>query len=106
MNEWLTDNLTAEQQRRPRPSQTSFFAAYLKRVYGGQHFLMALLETGIVWTPSLEQVQTHRPGAAEHVSKRFCAWLQAVLEAIRKHKNDAETRSAWAYMEEVADRSD
>ena len=94
MDEWLTDNLTAEQKSRPRSKQTSIFNVYLKRVYGGKYFLMALLESSIVWTPSLEQMQLHARGAVEHVARRFCAWLQAVLEAIRKHKNYAETIEA------------
>ena len=45
MDEWLEENLQADQRTHPRARQTSLFGAYLKRVYGGKYFVMALLET-------------------------------------------------------------
>ena len=91
MDEWIKENLRADQLTRARSRQTSIFSAYLKRVYGGKYFVMALLETGFDWSPSLQQVRSDPLGATEHVGKHFCVWLKALLEAIRNHKMQPDT---------------
>ena len=45
---------------------------------------MGLLETGLHWLP----------GATEHVGKRFCDWLNTLLEAIHYHKMQSDTRES------------
>ena len=46
MDQWILENLSVEQRSRPRSKQTSIFSAYIKRVYGGKHFLMSLFGVG------------------------------------------------------------
>ena len=89
MDEWLEENLQADQRTHPRARQTSLFGAYLKRVCGGKYFVMALLETGLNWSPPSDPV-----GATEHVAQQFCAWLKALLAA--------RMRQAWCYRAQEA----
>ena len=89
VDEWLKENLRADQLTRARARQTSIFCAYMKRVYGGKYFVMALLETGLNWSPPSDPV-----GATEHVGQQFCAWLKALLEA--------RMRQAWCYRAQEA----
>ena len=93
-NEWLQENLRPDQREKSRSKQTSIWDVHLKKVYGGKHFVMALLETGIVWEPSLKDVQENGLDASEHVGKCFCGWLRSVLNAIDKHKKEDETVQA------------
>ena len=46
MDQWLAERLTEEQRSKPRKKQTSMFSAYLKKEFGGKHFVMALWQTG------------------------------------------------------------
>ena len=94
MDEWLANNLEEYQRKKPRYKQTSIWNAYLRSEYGGKHFMMALLETGIVWGPSLNLFQASRVSAAEHVGQSFCIWLQRVLDAIERHKSLEQTQQA------------
>ena len=84
----------AEPAKEKLVKKTSIWDAHLKKVYGGKHFVMALLETGIVWEPSLKDVQENALNAVEHVGKCFCGWLRSVLNAIDKHKKEDETEQA------------
>ena len=89
MDEWLEENLRADQRTRPRARRTSLFVAYLKRAYGGKYFVMALLETGLNWSPPSDPV-----GATEHFGQQFCVWLKALLEA--------RMRQAWCCRAQAA----
>jgi hypothetical protein len=88
MDEWLKENLTAEQTRRLRREHTSIFAAHVKNTLGGRHFLMAILQTGITWIPTADLIRGDFDGAVEHVAKHFTTWVHDVVRAIRKHKED------------------
>lgn len=92
--EWLANNLTQEQQSGPSSRRASIFAVYSLQ---WQILPRGLLDSGLVWTPNLKQVQTNMPGASEHFAQRFyefCGWIQVVLEAIRKHTDDDEMTEA------------
>ena len=93
-NEWLQENIRPDQRKKTGSKQTSIWDAHLKKVYGGKHFVMALLETGIVWEPSLKDVQEKAVDAVEHVGRCFCGWLRSVLNAIDKDKKEDETVQA------------
>jgi hypothetical protein len=89
MNEWISRELTQQQRQRLRSYQTSMFAAYLRNAVGGKHFVMAVWQTGITWTPSSELVEANYVGALEHVTTNVTSWVRRVASIIRAHKNDA-----------------
>ena len=58
MNEWLADNLRVHQAKRPRHRHIRLLRVYLKQSYGCTYFVMALLETGFGWSPSLQRMRS------------------------------------------------
>ena len=78
MDQWLAKELTEEQRGKPRNKQTSMFSAYLKKEFGGKHFVMALWQTGITWAPSCAMIQENPDGAAKHVVTELVIWIRKV----------------------------
>ena len=112
---WLVTNLTEEQQGYKRSQQTSIFNAYIKNKHGDKCFVFGMLETGIAWGRSPQHVGDH--GAAEHVGRRFVAWVRDVVAAIESHRQstpykEPKRRSGASYgqhgltPQEVRDRAD
>ena len=87
MDQWLAKELTEEQRGKPRNKQTSMFSAYLKKEFGGKHFVMALWQTGVTWAPSPVMTEMNLDGAAEHVARQLVRWIRRVMAAIELHKN-------------------
>ena len=56
--EWISQNLTPEQEQKEDGDTGSIFNAFLRRTYGGKKFVCAIWQTGASWMPP--------PGAAEH----------------------------------------
>ena len=85
--DWLAANLTQEQQKKTRSQKTSIFNAYMKGAYGDKRFVFAMLQTGITWAPSAEQLSGI--GAAEHAASRFVSWVRAVVSAIESQRGSS-----------------
>ena len=94
MDQWLAKELTEEQRGKPRNKQTSMFSAYLKKEFGGKHFVMALWRTGITWVPSCAMIQENPDGAAKHVATELVSWIRKVTLALEAHKKDPATVEA------------
>ena len=84
-NEWLAENLTAQQQRYRWSQKTSIFGAYMRRTYGSKKFFFALLETGITWAAPKDLLSSDPDSAAEHVVGHFVKWVQRVTNSIDQH---------------------
>ena len=48
-NDFLRNELNAEQQSYNRMRKTSIFSAYMRSHYGSKAFVFALLQTGMIW---------------------------------------------------------
>ena len=73
------------------------FRAYLQRVYGGKHLVLAFFQVGLAWLPR----HTHdEPDAAElgvtprHALSRFLDLLKRILTAKNAHEEDLDTHRA------------
>ncbi len=67
------------------------FNAYLKRVFGGKHLVLALFQVGLSWLPDHEDGRT-----PQDALKRFLGLLSRVLEAKQAHDAHAEVEQARA----------
>ena len=100
--EWFAKELTPEQQRKPWRKKTSIFSAWCYNSFGGQHFVMALWQTGITWAPSSDLLETNFTGALEHVATHFASWVRRLARSVAIHKahpqtDEARTRSGTAF---------
>ena len=95
MKEFIANELTAEQRKNKRSSQTRIFRAHLMQKYGGKYFIMALWQTGITWAPPKELLDNKKTqGGTEHVVKFFASWVRRVARGVRNHQNDEKTITA------------
>ena len=100
LQDFLDNELTAEQQLYKRRSLTSNFGAYLKNNFGGKAFVMALWQTGISWAPTIFLKETNYNGGLEHIALNFGQWAQRIIRAQKftkkmriplKHEDEAVT---------------
>ena len=94
MHQFLREELTEQQQRKKHNKKTSIFGAFLRNNAGGKNFVMAVLQAGIPWAPSAEQVATDYNGALEHVATHLARWTRTLAQAVKRHKNKPETSEA------------
>ena len=47
LGEWISENLTPAQQSKNRTQQTSIFAAWLHKTYGGKYLVLEMLRSGL-----------------------------------------------------------
>jgi hypothetical protein len=94
LQDFLDNELTAEQQRYKRNRQTSAFGAYLKNNFGGKAFVMALWQIGISWAPTTHMRETNYDGALEHIALNFGQWAQRIARARKLHQQNPDTQDA------------
>ena len=94
MRQWLRDELTKEQQKKEYFKQTSIFTAWVYQHFGGQHFVMAMWQTGITWSPTPELLNSNYNGALQHIAQHFASWTCRLARAVSRHKNDEATEEA------------
>ena len=63
MHDWMANEQTKQQRLCKGRQQSSNFAADLHNNFGGKHFVMALWQTGLQWSPPLGMVQYNYHGA-------------------------------------------
>ena len=64
----------------------------MKGAYGDKRFVFAMLQTGITWAPSAEQLSGI--GAAERAASRFVNWVRAVVSAIESQRQSTDYQEA------------
>ena len=94
MHQWLSTQLTPEQQVKKPNEKTSIFGAWVYREFGGKHFVFAMWQTGLTWAPTPELINSNYNGALEHVAKHFASWTRRVARAVSRHKQDEATQEA------------
>ena len=87
-------NLTEKQHYLPERKKTSIFCAYLNNNFGGKNFVMAVIQTGMQWAPTANQINTDYGGALEHVAKNFASWARRLARAVGEHQRDPRTIEA------------
>ena len=96
--DWLDDfcanEMTHEQKKKKRSSQSSAFNAYLWRNFGGTAFVMAVWQTGISWAPSAHMMNNNYNGALEHIAHNFGQWAQRLCRARAAHQEHPKTKEA------------
>ena len=94
LQDFIDNELTAEQLLKARSKQTSMFAAYLRNNFGGKAFVMALWQTGISWAPTTHMKETNYDGALEHIALNFAQWAQRIIRARTLHQENADYKEA------------
>ena len=91
---WIRTQLRADQEELKPGQKTSIFRVYIKNRYGSQCMVMALIQTGISWSPPREVLDGSPDGAAEHIATYFIKWLRQLLDVIAIHKEKPDTVKA------------
>lgn len=94
LQDFIDNELTAEQQLYKRRYQTSAFGSYLRNNFGGKAFVMALWQTGISWAPTTHMKETNYDGVLEHIALNFGQWAQRIIRARKLHQENADTQEA------------
>ena len=100
--EWFAKQLTEAQWKKKWHEKTSIFNAWCWNTLGGQHFVMALWQTGMIWAPWPDLLNTNFNGAAEHVATHFASWVRRLARSVARHKanpltDEARIRSGTAF---------
>ena len=92
--EGFPENLTFAQKQGGHSQKTSIFNAYVRRVAGDKHFVMAFWATGVPWAPPPEMLQPDLTGASEHVATHFAQWMRQLARSVAYHKSLPATQQA------------
>ena len=91
---WFPENLTFAQKQGSHSQKTSIFNAYVRRVAGDKHFVMAFWATGVPWAPPPEMLQSNLTGALKHVATHFAQWTRQLARSVAHHKSLPATQEA------------
>ena len=92
--EWFAKELTKAQWKKKWHEKTSIFNAWCWNTLGGQHFVMALWQTGMTWAPWPDLLNTNFNGALEHVATHFACWVRRLARSVARHKANPLTEEA------------
>ena len=91
--EWFAENLTPG-QRKKHGKKTSIWNAWCFKKLGGGHFVIAVWQTGILWAPPPELLNSDFTGAVEHVVANFARWTRRLARSVACHKAHPKTVEA------------
>ncbi len=71
------------------------FRAYLQRVYGGKHLVLAFFQVGLAWRHAHDESDAAELGVTpRHAPSRFLDLLKRILTAKHAHEQDPDTQRA------------